>query len=102
MSVGPSLRNKDQTAIHAVEALDFCSKEGLGGAINKEGNASDFWDAKGIVLIDGEYFANLLRQLQKAIKSKRPGKLTKGVLFFQDNAPARKSVIAMFTVHAWI
>ena len=38
---------------------------------------SVFWDAKGIVLIDyfqkgkiinGKYYANLLRQLQKAIK----------------------------------
>ena len=37
--------------------------------------------------INGEYYVNLLMQLRKAIKSKRPGKLTKGVLFHQDNAP---------------
>lgn len=69
--------------------------------------ASVFWDAKGIVFIDylqkgrtinGEYYANLLRELRKAIKSKRPGKLTKGVLFHQDNAPAHKSVVAMAAV----
>ena len=30
--------------------------------------------------------------------SKRPGKLTKGVLFHQDNAPAHKSVVAMAAV----
>ena len=30
--------------------------------------------------------------------SKRPGKLTKGVLFHQDNAPAHKSVVAMVAV----
>ena len=69
--------------------------------------ASVFWDAKGIVFIDylqkvqtinEEYYANLLRQLQKAIKSKQPGKLTKGVLFYQDNAPTHKSMVAMAAV----
>ena len=30
--------------------------------------------------------------------SKRPGKLTKGVLFHQDNAPAHKSVVAILGV----
>ena len=29
----------------------------------------------------------------------RPGELTKGVLFQQDNAPAHKSVVAMAAVH---
>ena len=43
-------------------------------------------------------YANLLRQLRKTIKSKRPGKLKKGVLFHQDNAAALKSVVAMFDV----
>uniref|UniRef100_A0A3Q0SYF5 Tc1-like transposase DDE domain-containing protein n=1 Tax=Amphilophus citrinellus TaxID=61819 RepID=A0A3Q0SYF5_AMPCI len=57
---------------------------------------SVFWNAKGIV---GEYYAILLRQLQKVIKSKWPGKLTKEVLFHQDNAPAHKSVAVMAAVH---
>ena len=73
--------------------------------------ASVFWDAKGIVFIDyllkgqtingeyysknREYYAILVRQLRKAIRSKRPGKLSKGVLFHQDNAPACTSVVAM-------
>ena len=70
--------------------------------------ASVFWDAKGIVFIDylqkgktinGEYYAKLLRELRQAIKSKRPGKLTKGVLLHQDNAPAHKSLVAMSPVH---
>ena len=70
--------------------------------------ASVFWDAKGIVFIDylekgrtinGEYYADLLKQLRKEIKAKRPGKLTKGVLFHQDNALAHKSVIAMASLH---
>lgn len=63
--------------------------------------ASVFWDAKGIVFIDylqkgqtinEEYYTNLLRQLRKTIKSKRPGKLTKGILFHQDNAPSCSQV----------
>ena len=70
--------------------------------------ASVFWNAKGIVFIDylqkgktinREYYAKLLRELRQAIKSKRPGKLTKGVLLHQDNAPAHKSLVAMSTVH---
>jgi len=69
--------------------------------------ASVSWDAKGIIFIDylqkgqtinGEYYANLLRQHRKAIKSKRPGKLTKEVLFHEDNAPAHKSLVAMATL----
>ena len=70
--------------------------------------ASVFWDAKGIVFIDylqkgkiinEEYYATLLRELRQAIKSKRPGKLTKGVLLHQDNAAAHKSLVAMSAVH---
>ena len=70
--------------------------------------ASVFWDAKGIVFIDylqkgktinGEYYTKLLRELRQAIKSKRPGKLTKGALLHQDNAPAHKSLVAMSAVH---
>lgn len=69
--------------------------------------ASIFWDADGILLIDflerghtvtGEYYSNLLRQLRAAIIEKRRGKLTRGVLFHQDNAPVHKSTIAMATI----
>ena len=70
--------------------------------------ASVFWDTKGIVFIDylqngktinGEYYAKLLRELPQAIKSKWSGKLTKGVLLHQDNAPAHKAQVAMSAVH---
>ena len=70
--------------------------------------ASVFWDAKGIAFMDylqkgkiinGEYYAKLLRELQQAIKSKQPEKLTKGVLLHQDNTPAHKSLVAMSAVH---
>ena len=66
-----------------------------------------FWDAKRIVFIDylqkgktinGEYYVKLLRELRQAIKSKQRGKLTKVVLFHQDNAPAHKSLVATSTV----
>ena len=46
----------------------------------------------------GCYYANLLRQLQREIKSKCPGILTKGVLYHQDNAPAHKSLVAMSAI----
>ena len=92
-----------------MEALNFsCSKEGQGGVIRRKSDSLRIWDAKGIVFIDylqkgktinGEYYAKLLRELRQAIKSKRPGKLTKGVLLHQDNAPAHKSLVAMSAVH---
>jgi histone-lysine N-methyltransferase SETMAR len=62
--------------------------------------ASVFWDKDGILLVDylpqgssitGQYYANLLDQLKEAIKKKRRGKLTEGILFLQDNAPAHTS-----------
>ena len=70
--------------------------------------ASVFKDADGILLIDylqkgqtinGTYYASLLMQLREKIKIKRRGKLTKGMLFHQDNAPVHKSVIAMAAIH---
>ncbi|MEE4247135.1 MAG: hypothetical protein V2I33_17110 [Kangiellaceae bacterium] len=63
-----------------------------------------FWDAKGVIFVDylpkgasinGEYCAQLLEQLREALKSSRRGKLTKGVLLLQDNAPPHRSQIAM-------
>jgi len=59
--------------------------------------ASIFWDQNGIVLIDYlpkgqtinvEYYSSLLVQLKDILKEKRRGKVTNGVLFLQDNAPA--------------
>ena len=37
--------------------------------------------------------------MRKAIKAKRAGKWAKGVLVYQDNAPVRKSIVAMAAVH---
>ena len=70
--------------------------------------ASVFWDADGILptdypqkgqTINGTYHASLLTQSREKIKMKRRGKLAKGVLFHQDNAPVQKSVIAMAVIH---
>lgn len=69
--------------------------------------ASVFWDAQGVLLVDylekgatitGSYYAQLIAKLREAIKEKRRGKLRKGVLFHQDNAPAHKSLIAMAAI----
>jgi len=60
---------------------------------------SIFWDQDGILLTDylptgqtinAEYYSSLLVQLKDILKEKRLGKITKGVLFLHDNAPAQR------------
>ena len=72
--------------------------------------ASVFWDAEGVLLVDylekahiitGTYYANLLHQLKEKNKILRRGKLTRGVLFHQDNAPAHKSTVAKAAFNEW-
>lgn len=67
-----------------------------------------FWDSQGAILMDflrkgstitGQYYANLIRKLREAIKEKRRGKLRKGVILHQDNAPSHKSCVAMAAIH---
>jgi histone-lysine N-methyltransferase SETMAR len=59
--------------------------------------ASVFWDKDGVILmkylpkgqgINATYYMSLLDELREALKEKRRGKLSRGVLFLQDNAPA--------------
>lgn len=97
MSVGSPLRARDHRAVDATKVLFLAGKMMV----------CVFWDAKGIVFIDylqkgqainGEYYAILLKQLWKAIELKCPGKLTKGDMFQQENAPTHKSVVAMVAV----
>ena len=66
--------------------------------------ASVFWDQDGIIMIDylpkgetitGLYYAQELRKLRDALKKKRRGKLSRGVLLLQDNAPAHTSRVAV-------
>ena len=40
--------------------------------------------------INAEYYSSLLVQLKDILKEKRRGKITKGVLFLHDNAPAHR------------
>ena len=48
--------------------------------------------------ITGVYYANLLDQLRTAIREKRRGKLSKGVLLQQDKARVHTCKVAMDTV----
>jgi len=63
---------------------------------------SIFWDQGGILLIDylpkgqtinAEYYSSLLVKLKDILKEKRRGKVTKGVLFLHDNAPAHRPLV---------
>ena len=82
--------------------------------------ATVFWDAKGVIMyyvyyyvyvlcilcillpkrsiITGVYYAHLLDQLRTAIREKRQGKLSKGVLLQQDNARVHTCKVAMDAV----
>jgi len=60
-----------------------------------------FWDQDGILLIDylpkgqtinTEYYSSLLAQLKDILKEKRHGKVTKGDLFFHDDALAHRAL----------
>ena len=62
-----------------------------------------FWDSKGVMMTDylskgstvtGAYYAVELRKLHEALKSKRRGKLRRGVILLHDNAPAHTSAVA--------
>jgi len=63
--------------------------------------SSIFWDQDGIILIyylpkgptiNAEYYSFLLVQLKDIWKEKRRRKVTKGVLFLHENAPAHRAL----------
>ena len=69
--------------------------------------ATVFWDSKGVLMVDykpasisitAAYYADLMKQLRTAIKEKRRGKLSQGVLLLHDNAPVHKSRIAQAAI----
>jgi histone-lysine N-methyltransferase SETMAR len=69
---------------------------------------SIFWDKDGILLTDylprghtvnGAYYAGLIQKLRVAVKEKRRGKLTRGILLLHDNAPPHKSNVAQAAIH---
>jgi len=60
-----------------------------------------FWDQDSILLVDyfpkgqtinAEYYSSLLVQLKDILKEKCCGKVTKGVLFLRNNAPAHQAI----------
>jgi len=62
--------------------------------------ASIIWDQDGILLndylpegqnINVEYYSSLLVKLKNILRKKRRWKVTKGVLFLHDNAPAHRA-----------
>ena len=66
--------------------------------------ASIFWDSQRVVMIDyleqsrtinGAYYAGDLRLLRQEMARKRRGKLTRGVLLLQNNAPSNTSQVAL-------
>lgn len=71
--------------------------------------ATVFWDAEGVLYIDylqrgttitGQYYANLIAKVREAIKQKRRGKLSRGVIFHHDNAPVHTSRVAAAAIDA--
>ena len=69
--------------------------------------ATIFWDSEGLLLIDymphkttitGQYYADLMPKLRQAIRDKRRGKLTKGVMLLHDNAPVHKARVAQAAI----
>jgi len=62
---------------------------------------STFWGQDGVLLIDylpkgqtinEQYYLSLLVQLKDILNEKRRRKVTKGVLFLHDNAPAHRTL----------
>ena len=69
--------------------------------------ATVFLDAKGVIILDflpkrstitRVHYANLLDQLRTAIREKRRGKLSKGVLLQQDHTRVHTCKVAMDAV----
>ena len=83
------------------------SKKGQGGFISRiiygvrllgcQGHGLHYCLKKGQTM-NGECYANLLRQLQKSVMVNWPGRLKKLVTLHQDNAAALKSTVARTTV----
>ena len=48
--------------------------------------------------MNGKYYANLLKQVRQSIKEKRRGKIRRGIMLHQDNAPVHTSRVAMDAV----
>ena len=86
-------------AAHPAQKKNPCAK------IRWKSSRLFFWgDQDCILLIDylpkgqtinAEYYSSLLVQLKDILKEKRLGKVTKGVLFLHDNAPAHQALATL-------
>ncbi|UYV75519.1 hypothetical protein LAZ67_13000470 [Cordylochernes scorpioides] len=65
-------------------------------------------DSEGVLLLDflnkgqiitGNYYSNLVKQLREPIKEKRRGKLSRKIVYHQDNAPSHRSLQAMAAIY---
>jgi len=72
-----------------------------------KGIATVFWDKKGLLLLEfmpqkttiiGQTYANTITAFRGAIKEKRRGKISAGVLFLHDNAPLYISAISQAAI----
>ena len=70
--------------------------------------ATIFWDSEGVILTDflekgatinKEYYSDELKRLREEIKKKRRGKLSRGILLLQDNAPAHTAQLSVATAN---
>ena len=68
---------------------------------------SVFWDCEGMLLVDfledkqtitGDYYSHLMYRLRQAIREKRRGLLTKGVLLLHDNAAPHKARVSQAAI----
>ena len=67
--------------------------------------ASIFWDSQWVIMIDyldqgctinGAYYAGKLKRLSQETAKKRRGKLIRGVLLLQDNAPVHMTTATKY------
>ena len=105
---GYSMRLKDELLCRLpstkMETRSIQSKLQKVKTVMSPGNVmtSIFWDA-GVLLVyylnkAEAYYDDLLKRLREKIKHIRRGKLTRGVFFHQDSAPAHKSTVAMAAI----
>ncbi len=81
--------------------LQFPKRQGCGPVLARP--CSQSWDQDGVVMTDflaegptipGGYYASLWSKLREAIKIKRRGKISKGILLLQHNAQVHISDVA--------
>jgi len=66
-----------------------------------------FWHSEGVIFKDAlpkdttmnaEYYSKLIERLREEVKSKRRGKVSRGIFFLQDNAPLHTARVAKAAV----